>query len=134
MLSKEILKLEINVIIRPRGGNFIYTEEEIKIMEKDIELCREMGVDGVVLGALTEDNNIDEKTIKRFIDKAGDLSITFHMAFDEIEDQKAGLDKLVELGISRVLTKGGKGRAIDNIDNLKKLVDYAGDRIMSIDN
>ncbi|MCF6464014.1 copper homeostasis protein CutC [Clostridium sp. Cult1] len=129
-LCKETLDIPINVIIRPRGGDFVYTEDEISIMEQDIEICKELKVDGIVIGALTKDNNIDIKTIKRLLKKAEDLSITFHMAFDEIEDKKTGLDRLIELGIDRVLTKGGQGKAIDNQSQLKELVDYAGDRII----
>ena len=130
LLAMETLDLDVFPIIRPRGGDFVFTEEEIRIMEKDIEVLKKLGVDGVVIGALTEDNEIDEEAIKRLIQKAGDLKITFHMAFDEIEDKKAGLDKLVELGINRILTKGGKSPAMENLDNLKELVDYAEERII----
>ena len=130
LLAKETLKLAINVMIRPRGSSFVFTEEEIKIMEKDIELCREAKVNGVVIGALTEDNRIDEKALKRLIKKSEKLSVTFHMAFDEIEDKKVALDKLIELGIDRVLTKGGQGSAVDNQQTLKELVNYADNRII----
>jgi copper homeostasis protein len=130
LLAKENLNLKINVIIRPRGGSFVSTEEEIQVMEKDIEICKNLKVDGVVIGALTEDNEIDEIAIKRLVKKAGDLSITFHMAFDEIDDKKKALDKLVELGIDRVLTKGGQGKALDNQESLKELVEYARKRII----
>ncbi len=125
-LAVETLDLDVFPIIRPRGGNFVFTEEEIRIMEKDIEICKSLGVDGVVIGALTEENKIDEKAIKRLIEKAGDLYITFHMAFEEITDKKAALDKLIELGIHRVLTRGGENSALDNMDTLKELIDYAG--------
>ena len=129
-LAVETLDLDIFPIIRTRGGNFVFTEEEVRIMEKDIEIFKNLGVDGVVIGALTENNEIDEKTIKRLIQKAGDLNITFHMAFDEIEDKKAALDKLIELGINRVLTEGGKSPALENMDNLKELIAYAEDKII----
>lgn len=129
-LAKENLDLTIHVIIRPRGGNYVFTEEEIRIMEEDIDICKRIGVDGIVIGALTEDGEIDETAIKRLVDRAGDMSITFHMAFDEIEDSKTALDKLVDLGVKRVLTKGGQGKALDNQDALRKLVQYAGDRII----
>ncbi len=130
LLAVETLDLDIFPIIRTRGGNFVFTEEEIRIMEKDIEIFKNLGVDGVVIGALTRKNEIDEKAIKRLIQKAGDLNITFHMAFDEIEDKKAALDKLIELGINRVLTEGGKSPALKNMDNLKELIDYAEDKII----
>ncbi len=128
--AKETLNLGINVMIRPRGGSFVYTETEIMIMEKDIEICREIGVDAVVIGPLTEDKQIDEAAVKRLVKKAGDLSVTFHMAFDEIVEKKEALERLIALGIDRVLTKGGPGSALDNRQTLKALVDYARDRIV----
>lgn len=128
-LAAENLDLDIFPIIRPRGGNFVFSEDEIKIMERDIDLLKTLNIDGVVIGALTENNEIDEEAIKRLIARAGDLNITFHMAFDEIKDKKSALDKLVELGINRILTKGGKNSALDNKDVLKELIDYAENRI-----
>ena len=127
--AKKNLNFNISVIIRPRGGNFVYTEEEISIMEKDIELCKKTEVDGVVFGVLTEDNKIDEEKNKRLIEKAEGLDITFHMAFDEIENSEEAIDTLVRLGVSRILTKGGKDKAINNLDKLKELVECAGDDI-----
>ncbi|NLN42236.1 MAG: copper homeostasis protein CutC [Clostridiales bacterium] len=131
-MAIDSLNIPIFPIIRPRGGNFIYfiyNEEEVKIMEEDIEICQSLGVDGIVIGALTPDNNIDEDIIKKLVNKAEGLSITFHMAFDFIENKKAALDRLVDIGIHRVLTKGGLKSAIHNLDTLKKLNQYAGDRI-----
>ena len=87
LLAKENIDLKIHVIIRPRGGKFVFTEEEIRIMEEDIEVCKKIGVDGIVIGVLTEDKNIDEVAVKRLIGKASDMSVTFHMTFDEIEDK-----------------------------------------------
>lgn len=124
------LDIKVFPIIRTRGGNFVFTEDEIQIMEKDIEVCKNLGVDGVVIGALTKDDEVDEETIKRLIAKAEGLEITFHMAFDEIKDKKAAIDKLVELGINRILTKGGEGSALNNMDTIKELIDYAKDRII----
>lgn len=129
-MSKNNLHLPIFVMIRPRGGNFTYNEEEIKIMESDIEICKELKVDGIVIGALTKDNQLDKKVIKKLIRKAEGLSITYHMAFNQIEDKKSAIDKLVELGVHRILTKGGTTNAMDNVDELKKLVDYANNRLV----
>lgn len=129
-MSKNNLDLPIFVMIRPRDGNFTYNEEEIKIMESDIEICKELKVDGIVIGALTKDNQLDEKVIKKLISKAEGLSITYHMAFNQIKDKKSAIDKLVELGVHRILTKGGTTNAMDNVDELKKLVDYANNRLV----
>jgi len=129
-MAKEALNVPIFTIIRPRGGDFVFSEEEVKIMEEDIEICKSLGVEGVVIGALTSDNNIDEDIISRLVNKAKGLRITFHMAFDYIENKKAALDRLVDLGIHRVLTKGGLKNAIHNLNTLKELNQYAGDRII----
>ena len=128
-MAKELLKADIFPIIRPRGGDFVFSEEEIQIMEADIEACQSLNIEGVVIGVLNEDNTIDEVAIKRLVKAAKDMNVSFHMAFDELTDQKSALDTLIALGISRVLTKGGAGKAMDNLENLKELVDYADGRI-----
>ena len=128
-MAKESLRAPIFPIIRPRGGDFIFNQEEIQIMETDIEACWSLNIEGVVIGVLNPDRTINESAVKRLVEKAKTMNISFHMAFDEIEDKKAAIDKLIELGISRVLTKGGPGRAIDNMVALKELIDYADGRI-----
>lgn len=130
--SVEDVGLPINVIIRPRGGDFIYKDYEKEIMYTDIEICKDLGVNAIVIGALTKNNTIDTEFIKKAKELSGDLKITFHMAFDEIEDKKAAIDELVALGIDRILTKGGEISALNNLDTLKELVQYAGDRIIII--
>lgn len=130
LMAKETLKLPINVMIRPRGGNFIYSEDEIKIMEKDIALCREAQVNAIVIGALTADHQIDAAVVERLVKQAGELKVTFHMAFDEIADKKAALEQLIAYGIDCVLTKGGPGTALENRETLKALVEQAEDRIV----
>ena len=128
-MAKELLKADIFPIIRPRGGDFVFSEEEIQIMEADIEACQSLNIEGVVIGVLNEDDTINEVAIKRLVKAAKDMNVSFHMAFDELTDQKSALDTLIALGISRVLTKGGAGKAMDNLENLKELVDYADGRI-----
>nr|WP_300003392.1 copper homeostasis protein CutC [Tissierella sp.] len=128
-MAKEKLEAIIFPIIRPRGGNFVFSEEEIKIMEDDIDACWSLNIEGVVIGALKADNTIDEEAVKRLVEAAKTMNVTFHMAFDEIADQKQALDKLIDLGVNRVLTKGGGGKAEDNLTQLKELVDYAAGRI-----
>ncbi|MDR2833165.1 MAG: copper homeostasis protein CutC [Streptococcaceae bacterium] len=129
---------EMNVsvfpIIRPRCGNFIYNDIEVKIMETDILKAVEIGVDGVVFGATTTDNWLDEEVLETLLIPAQGVEKTFHMAFDEIpkERQKEAIDRLVELGFTRILTHGSElAKPIaENIAHLKELVDYAGDRII----
>lgn len=127
---KEDLDVDMNVIIRPRGGDFLYSNEELEIMKRDIELCKKVGVTGVVFGFLNEDNTLDFETTKEFVELSKPLSITFHMAFDEIENKFDALDKIASLGIDRILTKGGSESAFKNKEFLKELVEYAGDRII----
>src|SRR5690625_4385141 len=128
-MAKEVLDIPICVIVRPRGGSFVYTHEEIQIMEEDIKRCKQMGADGIVIGALDENNELNLEVLERLIGQAGDMELVFHMAFNLIEDKKAALDKLIDLGINRVLTSGGEGSAFDNMENLKELIEYAKDRI-----
>ena len=94
------------VIVRPRGGNFEFLEEEIEIMKDDIRIAKELGAYGVVIGAL-KGNKIDIDATKAFVEEAKPLSTTFHMAFDEIDDKFQAIDQLAALGIDRILTKGG---------------------------
>lgn len=123
------LKIPAMVIIRPRGGNFEYSEDEAEIMLEDIRMCKEIGVYGVVIGAL-RGNKIDLDLTKKLVEEARPMKITFHMAFDSIEDKKGAIDELVELGVHRILTKGGMENALEGKDVLKELVEYANDRII----
>jgi len=124
------LKIPVMVIIRPRGGNFEYSEEEVEIMIEDIKICKELGAYGVVIGALKGDK-IDINTTKRLVEEAKPMQVTFHMAFDEIEDKKEAIDALVDLGVDRILTKGAaSGNALIGRESIKDLIKYADDRII----
>ena len=124
------LKIPVMVIIRPRGGNFEYSEEEVEIMIEDIKICKELGAHGVVIGALKGDK-IDLNTTKRLVEEAKPMQVTFHMAFDEIEDKKEAIDQLVELRVDRILTKGAAGgNALIGRESIKDLIKYANDRII----
>lgn len=123
------LKVPVMVIIRPRGGNFEYSEDEAEIMLEDIRMCKEIGAYGVVIGAL-KGNKIDLDLTKKLVEDAKPMKITFHMAFDSIEDKKGAIDELVELGVHRILTKGGMENALAGKDVLRDLVEYANDRII----
>ena len=128
----EDVDIPVMVIIRPRGGNFIYSKEEIEIMKIDIEMAKQAGASGIVIGAI-KDGDIDYDCIAELIDVKGDLNVTFHMAFDELntlDDMKNAIDRLFLLGVNRILTKGGKGDALYNWNSLKKLVEYAENRIV----
>ena len=123
------VKIPVMVIIRPRGGSFEYSKEEAEIMIEDIKTCKELGAYGVVIGAL-KGNKIDLELTKKLVEEAKPMKITFHMAFDSIENKNEAIDELVELGVDRILTKGGMENALIGKDALKELVNYANDRII----
>jgi copper homeostasis protein len=128
--AREHLDTDINVIIRPRSGDFVYSEAEFQIMKKDVKACKDLRVNGVVFGILTEEAEIDYGRTKELIAEAHPLSVTFHMAFDEIKDKYKAIDILSELGADRILTKGGKGSALQNLHMIRELITYANDRII----
>lgn len=122
--------IDINVIIRPRGGDFLYTEAEVEAMLLDIELCKQLGVHGVVFGCLTCEGDIDVPLMRRLIEAAKPLSVTCHRAFDVCRDPFAALEQLIELGCDRILTSGQQSTAEKGIPLLKQLVEKAGERII----
>ena len=124
------LNLDINVLIRAREGGFCYTEAEVEVMCQDIEFCREAGVHGVVIGALTADGDIDMEACRKMVAAAGDMSITFHRAFDMCRDPRKALEELIALGCHRVLTSGQAATAQTGIPLLKELVKQADNRII----
>lgn len=124
------LKIPVMVIIRPRGGSFEYSEDELEIMIEDIKMCKELGAYGVVIGAL-KGHKIDLNITKKLVEVAKPMNITFHMAFDEIENKREAIDELVDLGVDRILTKGGTGgNALIGREAIKDLIKYANDRII----
>lgn len=126
--------IPVMTIIRPRGGDFIYNDIELKIMHTDLIEAKKIGTDGVVLGCLTKDNWLDEEALELLIDTAEGLQITFHMAFDMLnkENQLKAIDWLAEHDVHRILTHGGPaGSTIENnFNRLKELIDYADGRII----
>lgn len=128
--ARKVEGLTLNVIIRPRGGDFLYNEYETACMEQDIHTCKQLGVDGVVIGALTPDGDIDTVLCKRLIAAANGMSITFHRAFDMCRDPKKALEELIAMGCDRVLTSGQAATAEAGIPLLKELVQQAGRRII----
>ncbi|KAF0142921.1 MAG: copper homeostasis protein cutC [Stygiobacter sp.] len=129
-LVPEKLKIPVNVIIRPRGGDFLYTDYEFEVMKKDIEFCKQAGVNGVVIGILNDDGTIDKTRTKELIEAAKPMSVTFHRAFDMTRDPEEALNTLIELGIDQLLTSGQEVDARKGIPTLKKLVELANNRII----
>ena len=122
--------IDINVIIRPRGGDFLYTPAEIQSMLLDIELCKQLKVHGVVFGCLTKDGDIDVPLMRRLIETAKPLSVTCHRAFDVCRDPFAALEQLIELGCDRILTSGQQSDAVKGIPLIAELVKRAAGRII----
>lgn len=121
LARKLLTKTKLHVIIRPRGGDFLYTPLELERMEEDIRICRELGVDGVVFGCLTEEGEIDREANRRLVELARPMSVTFHRAFDRTADPMKALEDIISLGCNRILTSGQQPKAIDGISLLAKL-------------
>lgn len=119
--AKKYLNIPVVVLIRPRGGNFVYSSKEIEVMKSDIELCKELGVDGIVIGALKPDASIDIELTKDFIEQARPMKITFHKAIDETRDILDEFKHLLELDIDRVLTSGGRESAIEGLQTINEM-------------
>jgi len=131
MMAKKLTStIDINVIIRPRGGDFLYTEAEIESMMLDIELCKQLGVHGVVFGCLTKEGDIDVPLMRKLIEHAKPLSVTCHRAFDVCRDPYVALEQLIELGCDRILTSGQQSDAIKGIPLIAELVRRAAGRII----
>jgi copper homeostasis protein len=126
---RERVSIPLFVIIRPRGGGFVYSESELDVMRRDIIAARGLGADGVVIGCLRPNGSIDEDHTRALVDTAGDLPVTFHRAFDFASDLGAALEALVSARVSRVLSSGGAPSAREGTSALASLVRQAADRI-----
>lgn len=123
-------RIPVHVIIRPRGGDFLYSQTEFETMRDDILALRSEGVAGVVIGCLTPDGRIDEERTKALVEAARSMSVTCHRAFDMTADAGEALEALIRCGIDRVLTSGQRGTALEGLEILKKTTEQAGDRIV----
>lgn len=128
-LACERLTIPAHVLIRPRGGDFVFDRDEVEAMERDVETARSLGAAGVVVGALRGDGTIDVEVLRRLIERARPLSVTFHRAFDVMVDPVAAVETLMELGADRVLTSGQAATAREGLALLAALQRHAGDRL-----
>ena len=130
-MARELLnKTKLNVIIRPRGGDFLYSELEHQIMLKDIEICRKLGVDGVVIGCLTPEGDVDMQRCRELVEAAGEMDVTFHRAFDMCRDPFKAMEDIISLGCKIILTSGQQPKAEQGISLLKQLIKRANERIV----
>jgi copper homeostasis protein len=128
----EKLLVSVNVLVRPRAGDFVYSDDEIEIMKKDIAVAKELGVDGFAFGALTRDGDVDVAHMAELIAIATPLRVVFHRAFDQVRDQDEALELLVSLQVNGILTSGAAKTAADGTARIKSLVDRADRRIRVI--
>jgi copper homeostasis protein len=129
-LCREKLPISLFPIIRPRGGDFFYTDDEFEVMLHDVKLCRQLGCDGVVIGLLNPDGNIDIERSKRLVEMAYPMEVTFHRAFDRCRDPFEALEQLIEIGCTRILTSGQQPTAPAGMELITELVSKATDRIV----
>jgi copper homeostasis protein len=128
--ARNNLDIGLHVIIRPRGGDFLYSDLELDIMRRDIEMCGEAGADGVVLGILHPGGTIDVDRTAKLIEFANPMQVTFHRAFDMCNDPVSGLEDVIASGVTRLLTSGQKNRAQDGMELIRELVIQAGERLI----
>ena len=127
---REAFDIVLFPIIRPRGGDFLYTKDEFEIMKNDIKLCKELGCEGIVIGLLNMDGTIDMTRTSELIEPAYPLEVTFHRAFDRCKDPFAALEELIEIGCQRILTSGQKPTVSEGVDLIAELNKKADDRII----
>lgn len=119
----------VHVLVRPRGGGFVYDLDEVALAVAEIRFARSVGADGVVVGALDEFGTVDGEAVRRFVEAADGLQITFHRALDVVADPAAAVEELATLGVGRVLTSGGASRSIDGVRRLAALREAADGRL-----
>jgi copper homeostasis protein len=125
----EIKGLDVSVMIRPRGGDFLYSDDEFQTMLRDIDYARKAGATGVVFGILTADGKVDVERTRALVEAAGDMETTFHRAVDMTEDYIAAVEAVIESGCKRILTSGGYDKAIEGKANIARAVEISRGRI-----
>ena len=128
--ARENLSIELYPIIRPRGGDFLYSEIEFELMKADIQICKNLGCDGVVIGMLNSDGTVDKQRCKQLVDIAQPMGVSFHRAFDRTKDPFKALEDIISIGCERILTSGLKSVATDGVALLNELVKQANGRII----
>ena len=124
------IDIVVNVLIRPRGGDFLYSADEYEIIKEDVLYAKEIGANGVVIGFLTAEGNIDIERTRKIVELAKPLNVTFHRAIDMCANMEQALEDVIASGCDRILTSGGKSKAIDAVENLKMLIEKAAGRII----
>ena len=128
-LARRQARIPLHAMLRPRGGDFLYSELEFAVMRHDVKVVRDCGVQGIVCGILTEDGRVDRKRMEKLVRLARPLGVTCHRAFDMCRDPFEALEDLIAVGVERVLTSGQRRSAMDGLGVLAKLVEHARGRI-----
>ena len=129
-VARRHLRIGLQVIIRPRGGDFLHTEHELAVIREDIGVAKELGADGVVIGCLTAEGDIDQPATRELVALARPLNVTFHRAFDMCRDPRQGLEDLIALGVNRVLTSGQEASCLEGLELIAALQTQAAGRII----
>ena len=127
---REKLQIELYPIIRPRGGDFLYSDAEFEVMKTDVKICKDLGSDGVVIGILNADGKVDKERCRELVALAYPLGVTFHRAFDRVKDAAKALEDVIEVGCERILTSGLVPNALDGAETLAALIKQADERII----
>ena len=128
--ARKLLQIELYTMIRPRGGDFIYSDEEFEIMKEDINACKNLGCDGIVLGLLKSNGEIDKDKTALLVTLAYPMGVTFHRAFDRTNDYLKALHDVIDTGCERILTSGLHPAAMEGLEELQKLIQNSGDLII----
>lgn len=128
-MTKEKLQIPAAVMIRPRHGDFLYSDLEFEIMKKDIEFCKSVGVEAVVFGLLTAEGNIDCERTQQLVETAGNMQVCFHRAVDLSNDYLKAIEQIIDCGCQRILTSGGANKAVEGFENIRKAQELYGNKI-----
>lgn len=128
--ARRLEGMRLHVLIRPREGDFVYDAEEFRVMKQDIAMARQLGADGVVIGALTREGDIDVEPLRALMEEARGMQVTFHRAFDCCRHPQEALEQIIALGCTRLLTSGQQPTAEAGIPLLRELVGQAAGRII----
>lgn len=128
-LARKRQEIELSVMVRPRGGDFLYTDDEYAVMLADVELLREAGADCVVSGLLLPNGDVDIPRTRELVKRAGAMEVTFHRAFDMVKDRRKALEDIISTGCRRILTSGGEQTAEQGLEAIRELVKQAAGRI-----
>jgi len=128
--ARKNLQIDLFPIIRPRGGDFLYSDEEFEVMKADVKICKELECDAVVIGMLYSDGTVDKKRCSQLVELAYPLGVTFHRAFDRVADPLKALEDIIDVGCERILTSGLQPNALDGAEMIASLIKQADERII----